>query len=1138
MEAAPMSTKTSGRHLHLSLPLAGWLLVTLTAGYWVSSASAQATNAQMSGKVVDPAGAVVPNATIDVQNTGTGLERTVTSSAAGEYVIPSLPVGTYRLKATAAGFKAYAQTGIVLEDGQDARVDVTLQIGSASETVQVSAQAVQVDTSSAEIRTEVDSTQIKELPLNTRDSLQLVTLVPGVGNASSSGAGTSSLPAAVINQRSGPLLNVNGSRSNGSEISLDGAILVTGLYNRPANLPNPDSIGEFSLLTNSYSSEYGHASGGAFVAVSKAGTNSFHGTAWEFLRNDDLNARNWFAPAPARNPILKQNQFGVAGGGPILKNKAFFYATYEGLRIHQVVLESLATNSPAQRAGTFTGTSCAPLWDPFTNSAYPYTATGPGSGSCASGTTGTYQIPSTEFDPMSVAFMNTYIPVPTLQPSGAYLNTAQVADPLNGNQYTIRGDYRTTNRDQTYVRFFHMVDTQVTGAPYASIYSSKFGDNFAEANWGTTVRDTHTFTSNLIGDFGFSDTNITTTGTPFGTIVTGAQMGAQYNTGGANVSPLVSVSGAPSLGSGNPWYENTALKQADAKLSWVKGRHLWEFGATALREAEIIDWVDTNGAGNPSFNGTETGVKGANQAWADYLIGKPYTFGQYTPYYGNEHTVQLGFYGQDTYKVSSRLTLDLGLRWDVFSPWREFKHDSPAVNFNPSFQSTRFPTAPPGLEFPGDPGVPPGIMFMDKGDFAPRLGFAYDLFGDGKTSVRGGYGIFYNAPGAITLANEIEAPPYETQIIFTPNTFTNPYAGTGITDPFPYPYLTPTNNPLWPFPAQFYSPDPHIKNAYIQQFNFNVQHEFPKDFLVQVGYVGSMGDRLWDGNQANAGVFNPATETTAALASKFAQANRPFLNQYYAGITRIANIGYSNYNSLQVTARKRLSAGYTMQFAYTFAKSLDAGSTADADGGTEQDPAHPTAPEYARSDFNQKQLLRLNGVWDLPQFKNLGLAQYAVGGWEVSGIMNYSTGTPFSVTTGSSASWLGGGRDMGNLRMNLTGTNPCGGCGSRDSWTTFGTGTYFNTGAYVTPTLGTYGNSGRNSVVGPSYFDTDMSAVKNFPLLPRENSKVQFRADIFNLFNRAPFNNPATSFSAPSTFGKITSAGPARQVQLALRFDF
>jgi len=227
-----------------------------------------------------------------------------------------------------------------------------------------------------------------------------------------------------------------------------------------------------------------------------------------------------------------------------------------------------------------------------------------------------------------------------------------------------------------------------------------------------------------------------------------------------------------------------------------------------------------------------------------------------------------------------------------------------------------------------------------------------------------------------------------------------------------------------------------------------------------------------------------------------------------------------------------------MQLAYTFAKSLDAGSVADADGGTEQNPANPLVGEYGRSDFNQKQLLRVNGVWNLPQFKNLGLAQYAAGGWEVTGIVGYSSGTPFSVTTGSAAPWLGAGRDIGSLRLNVTGTNPCTGCGSRDSWTSFGTGTYFNPAAFATPlgTLGTFGNSGRNLLVGPSTINADMSAVKNFPL-PRENAKVQFRADFFNLFNHAPFNNPTTSLSS-STFGKITSAGNPRQIQLALRLNF
>jgi hypothetical protein len=1104
----------------------GILLFTLATACLGNFAKAQGTTAQIVGKVADQTGAVVTNATIDVQNTGTGLGRTVTSSASGEYVIPSLPVGKYRLKAVAAGFKTYSQSGIDLEGGQQARLDVTLEIGSTSETVQVSAQAVQVDTSSGTLRTEVDSTQIQELPLNTRNTLQLITLVPGVGAAT--------LPVAVVNQRSGPTFSVNGSRINGSVVSLDGAIFVTALYNRPANLPNPDSIGEFSLLTNSYGAEYGNASGGAFVAISKSGTNAFHGSAWEFLRNDALNARNWFAPAPQPKPILKQNQFGVAGGGPILKNKAFFYATYEGLRIHQVTLFNLATITPAQFGGDFSAIT-AQLHDPYkatcgTNGNGPGTGTAPCNYTAANGYTGRNQIPKTEWDPMSVAFLPPYIPVANTNLSTTSPSyQGQVATPTSGNQYTVRLDYKTTKHDQTYVRFFHMNVSAVTPPPYALYLSSTDYDLYSEPNWGTTVRDTHTFTSNLIGDFGYSDTNIQTTGTPEGTIVTAAQMGAKYSTGGYNVSPQVTVSGVTSFGSGNPWYENSALKQADAKLSWVKGRHLWQFGATALREAEEINWISTNSSGNPTFSGAQTGNN-----WADYLIGKPISFGQYTPYFGNEHSVSLGSYAQDTFKVSSRLTLNLGIRYDAIFPWVEFQHNSASVVLtNPSFQSTRFPTAPPGLSFPGDAGIPPGTIFMDKSDFAPRLGFSYDVFGDGRTAIRGGYGIFYNAPGAITLANEIEAPPFEPQLVFTPNTFSDPYTGTGYTNPFPYPYLNPGKNPLFVYPAQYYAPDPNLKNAFVQQYNFNVQHEFPKDFMVQAGYVGSRGNRLWDGYQANSAPYS------AGGSAANAQVRRPFLPQYYGGITRIASIGSSNYNSLQVTARKRLSAGYTMQLAYTYSKSLDVGSFADADGATEQNPASPIVGEYARSDFNQKHLFRLNGVWNLPQFKKLGFLRYGLGGWEVSGIVSYSSGYPFSVTTGSAAPWLGAGRDIGSLRLNLTGTNPCAGCGGKDNWARAG---YFTQTAYASPLVapavyGTFGNSGRNSLTGPSYFDTDMSLVKNFPLLSRENSKLQFRADLFNLFNNVNFNSPTTSLSS-SAFGKITSAQNARQVQLAVRLTF
>jgi hypothetical protein len=1085
----------------------GILLITLIGVCLGSMMEAQAPTAQIVGNITDQTGAAVPNAAIDVENTGTGLKRHAISSAEGGYVVPSLPVGAYTVKVAVPRFKSFSRSGIRLEGGQSARVDIRLQIGSATETVQVSASALQVDTSSASIRSEVGTTQIQELPLNTRDALQLMTLAPGVGNAAAAdatgagtgatGAATSSLPVAVTNQRSGPLLTVNGSRVNGSEVSLDGAILVTALYNRPANLSNPDSIGEFSLLTNSYSAEYGHASGGALVAISKSGTNTFHGGAWEFFRNDALNARNWFTPAPQPKPILKQNQFGVAVGGPIVKDKAFFFATYEGLRIHQVTLENFASLTAAERSGDF---SAIPkqLTDPSTGLHYKNN-----------------QIPSSEWDPLSVGFMNYYMPVAN---ASTGLFTGQYLTPITGDQFTGKADYRVTKDDLAYVRFFRI---DVTSPSYAGTNVS-YNDS-SQLNQGITVRDTHTFTTNLVGDFGYSDTNLMTQYEAGGTLQSPSNEGADYAIDGSTaVSPWVVIAGAGLFSSFYPWRENSALKQIDAKISWVKGRNLWQFGFLGLHEAERLNaqlW--TSGFG--TFTGAITG-----NSFADYLIGRPISFLQRSVFNNSETTMSYGMYAQDNLKVTSRLTLNLGIRYDLMVPWKEAGLQSSTVTFNTSFQSTRFPTAPPGYGFPGDPGIADGLMFADKTDFAPRLGFAYDVFGDGKTAVRGGYGIFYNPPGAITLANSIEPPPFSAELTFFPNTFSNPY-GTTYTNPFPF-TLNPSK-PLWTFPTQAYSPDPHIKNAFVQQFNLDVQQEFPKDYMVQVGYVGSLGGRLWYAHETNGAPYS------AGGSAQNAQSRRPFENQYFAGITSTSDIGYSNYNSLQVAVRKRFSAGYTVQMAYTFSKSLDTGSYSDSDGTTDQDPGNLLAGEYARSDFNQAQLFRLNGVWYLPQFKNLGLLQYAVGGWEVSGIVNYSSGIPFSVTTGAAAPWIGASKTLGNLRLNQV-HSACAGCGNRTRWTRIGAaGGYFDPTAYVTPPTGTFGNSGRNSLVGPSYFDTDVSVAKNFPFLPRENSKVQFRADFFNLFNNVPLNNPTIANSSP-VFGKIISAGIAREVQLALRLDF
>jgi hypothetical protein len=309
-----------------------------------------------------------------------------------------------------------------------------------------------------------------------------------------------------------------------------------------------------------------------------------------------------------------------------------------------------------------------------------------------------------------------------------------------------------------------------------------------------------------------------------------------------------------------------------------------------------------------------------------------------------------------------------------------------------------------------------------------------------------------------------------------------------------------------------------------------VQHQFAGDLMVQVAYVGTQGKRLWYAKEVNSAPW------AAGGSSSNAQSRRPFGNQYFAGITATSADGYSNYNSLQVSARKRFSNAYTMQLAYTFAKSLDVGSYADSDGTTMQDPTNPFKGEYARSDFNQKHLLRLNGVWNLPKFDNLKLARYTIGGWGLSGILNFSSGVPFSVTTGAAAPWLGASKTLGSLRLNSV-RSACAGCGNRTQWANpTASGGYFDQTAFATPTTGTFGNSGRNNLIGPGYFNTDISLVKNFPLRIRE-SQLQFRADTFNVFNNVNMNNPTTANSS-TLFGKITSAAPARQVQLAVRISF
>jgi hypothetical protein len=1058
---------------------------------------AQTPTATILGKVTDPSGATVPGALVHFENASTALKREGRTTSDGDYTIPSLPVGTYTLSVTAQGFKTFSQSGIILGVGQNARVDARLEIGSSIEKVEVTGRGLQVDTQSSALRTEVDNTQIGELPLNTRDVLQLVTLVPGVGTATEGvGASTSSLPTISTNQRVAPVLNVNGSRDSGSDITLDGTVLAASLTNWGANLPNPDSISEFQMLTSNYDAEHGRASGAVFVAVSKSGTNKFHGATWEYLRNDALNATNFFAPPPAPKPILKQNQFGAAFGGPIIKDKTFFYFTYEGLRIRQVSLQTFGALTAAERNGDFSALSTQ-LTDPSTGLPYPNN-----------------KIPSSEFDPMAVNYTKDYLPI--ANPTTGLVN-AQYPQPTTGNQFTIKGDHRISASDLVSARFFRMNNTNDNEfAGNIAVHGAAFGN----LTQGISVRETHIFRSNLLADFGFSDTEITTHGAKENNAQTPEQLGASYVQDGSDIqTPDIIVAGGFTDFPLNPWLERSGLEQFDASVSWIKGHHQVRFGIQGLHQSQRIA-VPLISSGEFVFGGGETG-----NALADFLIGRPVFFAQKSYYANLERTMGYGIFAQDNYKVGPRLTLNLGLRYELMTPWNENGGMMTNIIFDTSYQSKRIPTAAPGFAFPGDPGVPAGIYPMDKTDFAPRLGFSYDVFGDGKTAVRGGYGMFYNPPGSALPANEAESEPFIASVSFFPYSFSNPYG----TSTSPFPWTFNPNNPQFSYPTPGFSLSPDLKNSFINQYSLNVQHQFPGDLLVQVGYIGSHGSRLWRSNEANSAPWVPGA--TAANA----QSRRPFENQYLSTIGLVTSDAYSNYNSLQVSARKRFAKTYSMQLAYTYSKSLDDASDGNFSPSA-QNPEDVTRAEYGLSTFDQRHLFRVNGVWDLPRLNNWGPVRHAVGGWELSGILDYSSGVPFSVTTGTPAAWLASSW-VGNLRLNQVG-NPCSGCGSRTQWTNPSVpGGYFDPTAFAAPADGQFGDTARDLLTGPSYFDTDMSFVKNFTPLKSEALRIQLRADFFNLFNTVSFNNPVNTIGS-TNFGKVTSAAPAREIQVALRFDF
>jgi hypothetical protein len=1063
--------------------LIGALILLLGCG----GAWAQTTGSLL-GIVTDQGGAGVPEARVQVRDTNTGFIKDTVTTTEGTYSIPLLPVGHYSVSVEAKGFKSSTKTDILIPVAQNIRIDVQLQIGAVNEAITVEGNAVNIETTNAALGETIDTARLNSLPLNGRNALGLLGTLPGVA--------VSNTPTYVTWARSGPSFSISGSRTDFSNLMLDGTTFTDAISNTSQNLPTVDALEEFRVLTDSYGANYGRAGGSVILAVTKSGTNKFHGSLWEYLRNDAFDAANAFTPEGSRKPMLRQNQFGADIGGPVLlpryngKNKTFFFFAYEGLRIHQQALTVAFPLTAAQRTGDFSALLPSQvIVDPATGLPYPGN-----------------KIPTNEIDSVATNVLNLYVPTPN-QPDGS-LRLSQ-AVPTTANQYIFKIDQSIGAKDRVWFRLFRNNTSSVSpGAiPFFASPSSGNFQSYA-GNW------THTFSPNLLNQAQFSYSRPEGVSDTTKDGKSAQQLG--INTNGFTPypqTPGISTSGF-SLGSG--WYidEPSYFRQIDDTLSWIRGKHDIQTGI-------MINYQGNGDLAYPAMGLSFTGLYTGNSA-ADFLIGRPQNFSVTTTIIDDGTSTVVQPFIQDNYHLTKRLTVDLGLRWAYQTPWTQKHGNVSTFTYTPGAQSTVYPTAPPQLVVPGDQGVLPGLYQGWKAGAEPRIGFAWDIFGDGSTSLRGAWGLFHAAINEEVEAIQTNNEPFLVSFSTAPPSTENPWGSQ--TDPIPY---DPKHPSFGPFPGitQSYV-DPNYRPGDIQQFNLNVQHRFGSDIFAEVAYVGTVSHHLYDSRDINAATYEPgATEDNA-------QARRPIFPQYYGSMPGLFSDTNANYHALQTSVQKRFAHGYSVQGSYTWGKSIDNRSQSLLGTGA-QDPNNWGRAERGLSDFNVGQIFAINGLWDLPTLQGRGFLTTVAGGWRLSGIFRYNGGLPQSVYSGQDNALIGYSRPNGGMeRANLIGPPNLDFGRSRPTLEA----EYFNTSSFAQPAPGTFGSVGRNTIVGPGAVQNDISIMKKFGL-PREFGAFQFRADLFNLMNWTNLGQPNTTLNSPS-FGQINSAGDPRIAQFALRYDF
>lgn len=1170
----------------------------------------------ISGAITDPSGALVPSATVTATQTETGRETVVISGKDGVYVFPSLPPSDYAISVTASGFESLTQTGIVLQANQSITVGFKLRVGAASQTVNVSGSAPQVDTTTGTLSQVIDEARVSELPLNGRNAASLIRLVAGVADATAAGNGVDqgngkTFPAAVVT-------TANGTLPNQASYLLNGGNNVDEMTNVNGPFPFPDAVQEFSVQTSNYNAEFGQSAGAVVNIVTKSGGNQFHGNAFEFLRNGYFNARDYFA---TKADTLHRHQFGGTIGGPVIvprisegKSTQFFFG-YQHTQLHnsstssQVTVPTLAekglTSSGSLAAFADYGNLCTAGWgsdnicldasqrilNPFTNEAYPLN-----------------RIPSGAFDSASVAFEKVFPTFTGTEAPGKIGGTVNFSRAVinNFDEYIARVDHQFGPNDHLFGHYFldWFEQPAIYDPAMLQSYSSFFNTRYQSA----LLAETHTFSPNLLNHLVMNYQRIVALrgGPPGSPYITdfGVKNIWQPPTGPYLASTITGYFGASSSAYAG-WLRNNYTFNDD--LRWTIGTHSLAFGG----HFELSKYDVTNvyqGYGGFGFNAVTNTIAGTKyyypNAMANFLMGFMSGFSQGNYELLNDRNHFPAIYAQDSWRVRPRLTLNYGVRWEMFAPWAN--RIGAQTAFDPALYAANkgtsqynlstaagSPGLPAGMVISGDTGFPKNGVSNKYAQFMPRAGFAYDVFGDAKTVVRGGAGIFFQdrLPGFFNLNQAGFVPNTISVSLTNPGMYSTPYGanpGGRFSDPYctgcsvgsysnPFPFSLPfPKTQVFPNAFQLgeYDPSGDFKVPVTYSYNLTVEREFAPSWAARVAYVGS-GSRHQFVNLE----INPSVNTGSGLSANQRKIynTAPVIgpcttstgcNTSYSQMIKAAMIGSAGFNSLQLTLSKKMSHGLSLLANYTWSKTLDDMPQATRRSNTENlnfgesyvYPLYPAdavgIPAAARvqdikaldrgvSDIDHANVFSFSYVFELPRL-NTGntFLRTLANGWLTSGAIQYRSGDSLTTWMGRDISLT----DLGQDRAVRDFTKPAyssnaGGAGN----CTAGKNcvNWFNPAAFSVPVntgAGTgFGNVVKGSLRGPAYTNWDGAIVRSFPIF--RETKLQFRVEYFNLLNHTQLRNPNTADPNPSstTFGTITAlaqgANP-RIAQFALKYTF